>query len=634
MTETEAVISQLEAVAELKSVLAKLRQLCQQDDGLLEECRHLLLQAADEAERLLQKQDVPLLVGVFGGTGTGKSSLVNALVGEEVTQSGRQRPTTKRPVLVVHEDVDLSLLKLPEWFLKEVEVVRRAIPFLKNLALLDCPDPDTTEQDFSVESSQELTSNCGSSESDGTAEAGTTTNLERLRRLVPLCEVLIYTVTQQKYRSACVLNELRERAPGRRLLFVQTHASCDEDIREDWQKQLAHQFHASELLFVDSVQALEDLRAGRAPQGDFARLLKILEKELNRSSRQYLRPWNVLDLLHSAIERCVRRFQPKHEELRTLSQKLQEVSQKAVERFAEQVKEEKNEVCQQWEWEVLQKLLDLWEGGAFPLMLRLYLSLRSLVTLALLMRARTVVQAAAIGAVQAANWLLRKTKEQQQPQTWLERIWQHALSETWLKQWSMTLRGYVRDAGLEHYLDNRLDWKTLQQQVDKEALAERVQQRMQQTVATLAQRIGNRFNRWWFEGLFWLYFGTVLIRIGENFLRCGLLQPFFNLPNAQLLSLSFYIPAVLFGVLWCWLLIHWLKRKIQKQVTTHFDEFLQTLVAMPLQDNFFPELEQRCQEAENLWQRLCSLQQKVTELRKQWDSELPLVLGRRQISAD
>lgn len=44
----------------------------------------------------------PLLAVVGGSTGAGKSSLVNALVGEVVSRSGAIRPTTRDPVLVHH----------------------------------------------------------------------------------------------------------------------------------------------------------------------------------------------------------------------------------------------------------------------------------------------------------------------------------------------------------------------------------------------------------------------------------------------------------------------------------------------------------------------------------------------------
>ena len=52
----------------------------------------------------LRQMDAPLLMVVGGSTGAGKSTLVNSLVGAEVTTSGVLRPTTRSPVLACHPD--------------------------------------------------------------------------------------------------------------------------------------------------------------------------------------------------------------------------------------------------------------------------------------------------------------------------------------------------------------------------------------------------------------------------------------------------------------------------------------------------------------------------------------------------
>ena len=154
----------------------------------------------------------PLVVATLGGTGTGKSSLLNALVGAEVVATGRARPTTSRAALVCRPDTSPAMLGIEA---ASVEVVERDLPALRNLVLIDCPDPDTTEDQ----------------EAPGT-------NLARLRPVLAHCDVLLVTTTQQKYRSARVSDELAAAAPGARLVFVQTHAGDDEDIRPDWQRML------------------------------------------------------------------------------------------------------------------------------------------------------------------------------------------------------------------------------------------------------------------------------------------------------------------------------------------------------------------------------------------------------------
>ena len=52
----------------------------------------------------LDSLDAPLLAVVGGSTGAGKSTLVNALVGHEVSRSSALRPTTRQPLLLHHPD--------------------------------------------------------------------------------------------------------------------------------------------------------------------------------------------------------------------------------------------------------------------------------------------------------------------------------------------------------------------------------------------------------------------------------------------------------------------------------------------------------------------------------------------------
>lgn len=70
-------------------------------------CAELLAQLDDYLLPRLRQIDAPLLTVVGGSTGAGKSTLVNSLVGDVVTQPGVLRPTTRAPVLVCNP-ADLS----------------------------------------------------------------------------------------------------------------------------------------------------------------------------------------------------------------------------------------------------------------------------------------------------------------------------------------------------------------------------------------------------------------------------------------------------------------------------------------------------------------------------------------------
>lgn len=88
----------------------------------------------------LTELSAPAVVVVSGSTGAGKSTLVNSLVGAEVSTAGVLRPTTRRPVLV-HHPLDAELLSHHP-VLESVSVVAdEHVP--RGIALLDAPDLDS-----------------------------------------------------------------------------------------------------------------------------------------------------------------------------------------------------------------------------------------------------------------------------------------------------------------------------------------------------------------------------------------------------------------------------------------------------------------------------------------------------------
>ena len=64
----------------------------------------LVAQVDDYLLPRLRQMDAPVLMVVGGSTGAGKSTLVNSLVGSEVSPAGVLRPTTRAPVLACHPD--------------------------------------------------------------------------------------------------------------------------------------------------------------------------------------------------------------------------------------------------------------------------------------------------------------------------------------------------------------------------------------------------------------------------------------------------------------------------------------------------------------------------------------------------
>ncbi|KQY44509.1 GTPase domain-containing protein [Cellulomonas sp. Root137] len=88
----------------------------------------------------LTELSAPAVVVVSGSTGAGKSTLVNSLVGTEVSTAGVLRPTTRRPVLV-HNPLDAELLSHHPVLESVTVVADENVP--RGIALLDAPDLDS-----------------------------------------------------------------------------------------------------------------------------------------------------------------------------------------------------------------------------------------------------------------------------------------------------------------------------------------------------------------------------------------------------------------------------------------------------------------------------------------------------------
>jgi len=97
-------LAQIEMLAAVDSLIHQLKLWSEQktDWKTAQHCQAVIHQLLPRLDMLRVRLESPLVIATFGGTGTGKSSLVNALIGSYCTTSGRQRPTTTEPVLIAH----------------------------------------------------------------------------------------------------------------------------------------------------------------------------------------------------------------------------------------------------------------------------------------------------------------------------------------------------------------------------------------------------------------------------------------------------------------------------------------------------------------------------------------------------
>ena len=103
----------------------------------------LVAQIRDHVLPRLADADIPAIVVVGGSTGAGKSTLVNSILGAEVSEAGVLRPTTRVPVLVVNPEDAQSLADHPVTGVSRL-VTSEAVP--AGLALVDASDLDSNEE--------------------------------------------------------------------------------------------------------------------------------------------------------------------------------------------------------------------------------------------------------------------------------------------------------------------------------------------------------------------------------------------------------------------------------------------------------------------------------------------------------
>jgi hypothetical protein len=542
----------------------------------------LLRRVLERVETLRLRLETPLVVATFGGTGTGKSTLVNAIVGEDVTQTGRQRPTTTKPILILHHDTSAESLGLP---LEEFEIVRSNAEVLRDIVLVDCPDPDTSET------------------------AGMGTNLSLLRSIVPHCDVLIFTATQQKYRSARVLQELADAASGCRLLFVQTHAASDEDIRSDWQKTL-DRYDVPEMFFVDSLKAFDEQRSGRKPGGEFGRLLDVLRTELAASERVRIRRANVLDLLAEALEHGRDVLVKRRPSVETMKDQLASQRQRLAEDLAQGLRDELLATRNLWERRLLAAVTENWGFSPFSSVLRLYNGLGGFIASMSVYRARTAAQIALIGAAEGAR-RLRSWQEERRAEERVGRLEAFSLDDARLRETRMIIAGYADEAGLATSLPTDSDLEELRSvaaRVESQFLGGASQQ-IDELIRTLAARNSRWYVRLFYETLFCAYLAFVLWRVGKNFFWDSFLAPavFETAPHVELLPTEFYVSAAVFFVLWSGLLVIAFSRRLRRGLDANVRRLVESLTSKRLAGGLFPTLDAACRRIEEQCARLESL---------------------------
>lgn len=597
-------LRQLEILAEVDGLMTRLRDWMSADVGCEPQryAQAVVSRLLQRVQTLRVRLEAPLVVATFGGTGTGKSALVNALLGHEATASGRQRPTTTLPIVVAHPTCDLDTLNLP---LGDVHVVRSESPLVRDMVLIDCPDPDTSE-----------------GESPGS-------NLQRLHRLLPYCDVLLIASTQQKYRSGKVVNELAQAATGCRLVFVQTCAEIDTDIRDDWRRTLSGQYEVPEMFFVDSIKALREQQAGQPVSGEFAQLRDLLSTQLAAGHRTRIRRANLLDLVFEVLTHLQARFQKVQPAITQLEKALDDQRSRLVVAMSNRLQAELLASRQLWERRALSAVVERWGLSPFSFVLRLYSGLGSLLASASFFRARTSAQMALIGAMQGARWLTSKSEELE-AENRLERVTTLGLDDQLLRESQLVIAGFARDAEIDPARVNSTRIDTLRTEaarVESQFLGDASRQ-IDDLILTVSRRQAGPVVRVVFEVLLLLMLTYVVGWPAYNFFY---LHPFMG---RELISSDFYIHGGVFLAIWAAILVIMLTGRLRRGLQREIQQLAEKLAHNRISTGLFPELEATCLAVRDQQRTLETLQAATQSLRRDVAGETPrLGSSRMQSSA-
>ncbi|MDO8107226.1 GTPase domain-containing protein [Isoptericola sp. b441] len=226
--------SLLDAVTDLRAAVAETRFPLPLD-GVARARRQraeLLDQLDDHLLPRLRELSAPGLVVVAGSTGAGKSTLVNSLVREEVSQAGVLRPTTRRPMLV-HHPADAELLAGHPLLAHMDAVARDAVP--RGVALVDAPDLDSLLEE----------------------------NRETARRLLDAADLWLFCTTAARYGDALpwqVLDLAAERGAAMAMVLNRVPRDAVIAVRSDLLARLGeHGLSTVPLFLVPDVGPHEGL---------------------------------------------------------------------------------------------------------------------------------------------------------------------------------------------------------------------------------------------------------------------------------------------------------------------------------------------------------------------------------------
>lgn len=211
-------------------------------------------------------QQRPLVVGLFGGTGVGKSTLMNRFANEAIAKTSAERPTSRDITVYVHRSISVD--KLPDNFpMHKMRTSLHGNQKYQHVMFIDMPDFDSVE----------------------------TANRDLVDAWMPHLDMVLYVVSPERYRDDQGWQLLLRHATHHAWVFVMNHWDRGEPEQlSDFSNQLAAAGLAKPIIFTTDSSAESD------PLSDqFDALQQLIQESSDESIIQSLEELGVVARLKS-----------------------------------------------------------------------------------------------------------------------------------------------------------------------------------------------------------------------------------------------------------------------------------------------------------------------------------------------
>jgi hypothetical protein len=426
--------------------------------------------------------------------------------------------------------------------------------------------------------------------------------------------------------------ELLKNAPGRQILYVQTHAAIDPDNRADLRKYLdSLGLRVPEVFRFDAMEALAHQEHGEPVDGEFGRFRDLLEHELASRARHRIRRANLLGLYEWLLDTVKAPITERLDAVARLEEAMEQERAALLAKVRSRMVERIDANRRLWRSRVLRQLTQTWGTGPLAGLLGLWSAGGNLIRSLILLRARTPTQALLAGGLALSQLVGEKWRERQAATAWVAEA-DLGLTEADLSRARSVLRGHLADAQIEipgrSLAPASVPAEASSGDLSSEQLAAvalQVYQRLESdTAEVIERRVARRAGRLvhlLFEIAFCSLPAYLVFHMGRNFFYEHLWL------KAPLLGLDFFFQAAFWCLLWGiaigGLLLNWLNRGLDKELKA----VIVRLSPERLFDALYADSAAACQAIRRHVAALTSLERDLKQLEDEVGGVLDLGLG-------